>query len=478
VTVPAANPEAVLALQGALPYAESWLAYRAWKLRLPGVQYAVLFDGDLRLSGAVGHADLEAGIPLATDHLFRVASHSKTFTATAVLQLAEAGKLTLDARLGDLLPELAEAPSGIASVAVRELLEHGGGVIRDGVDGDFWQLRRPFPDRAELLRIAREEGVKADANERFGYSNIGYSLLGLVVERVSGVSYNDYVRSEIVGRRGLANTDPDWMPARAASYATGYTGFDTSLDRRPIAHVDTRAMSAATGFTSTAEDLVRYIAAHRPGDERLLSDASKRLQQRAAWPSVPDKPESTRYGLGMVVDTVAGRRLIGHSGGFPGFITYTLLAVDDGIAVSVLTNAVDGQAAELALGILKLLDAALKRPAALPLAAATEPGIAGTSTARFEGRFANLWGVVDIVRLGDRLLAISPGLADPLEENDELAVVDDSTLRVTAGNGFGSVGELVSYTRDAAGEVTSIRAGSGLTAWPFRVGEPFSPPSL
>jgi D-alanyl-D-alanine carboxypeptidase len=472
MTTPASNPEAVAALQAALAYAEDWLAYRAWKLRVPGVQYAVLFDGDVQLSGAIGLADVATSTPLTTGHLFRVASHSKTFTATAVLQLVEAGALTLDARLGDLIGELADAPVG--SVAVRELLEHGGGVIRDGADGDFWQLARPFPDEAELLGMARTDGSKGEPNARFAYSNIGYGLLGLVVARLSGEDYNDYVRREIVARLGLADTDPEWLPERAADYATGYTGFETSLERRPIRHVDTRALSAATGFTSTAEDLVRYLSAHRPGDHRLLTDASKRLQQRAAWQTTPDKPEARRYGLGMALETVAGRRVIGHSGGFPGYITFTLLAVDDGIAVSVLTNATDGPASELAIGVLKLLDAGLRRPALLPLAVPAEPGIAAASTARFEGRFANLWGVLDIVRLGDRLLAIDPGAADPLAAPDELAVVDDSTLRITAGDGFGSVGELIHYTTDA-GEIASIRGGGGMTMWPFDLqGEPFA----
>jgi hypothetical protein len=160
--------------------------------------------------------------------------------------------------------------------------------------------------------------------------------------------------------------------------------------------------------------------------------------------------------------------VIGHSGGFPGYITHTLLAVDDGIAVSVLTNATDGPAGELAAGVLKLLDAGLRRPAVLPLAIADEPDIAETSTARFEGRFANLWGVLDIVRLGERLLAIDAGAADPLDEPDELAVVDDATLRITAGNGFGAVGELIHYTT-ANGEVVSIRGGGGMTMWPFEV---------
>jgi D-alanyl-D-alanine carboxypeptidase len=475
MTTPPANPAAIAALQGALAYTEDWIAYRAFTLRVPGVQYAVLFDGEVQLSGAVGLANVETGTPLTTGHLFRVASHSKTFTATAVLQLVEAGQLTLDTRLSDVLGELADAPSGIGSIAVRELLEHGGGVIRDGLDGDYWQLMRPFPDEAELLQVARAEGVKADANARFDYSNIGYSLLGLVVARVSGRTYNDYVRGEIVARLGLADTDPEWIAARAADYATGYTGFATSLDRRPIADIDTRAMSAATGFTSTAEDLVRYLSAHRLGDGRLLSDASKRLQQRGAWQSVPDRPESRRYGLGMVVETVAGRRLIGHSGGFPGYITYSLLAVDDGIAVSVLTNAVDGPAAELAHGTLKLLDAALKRPASLPLAEPAEPSVADASSARFEGRFANLWGVLDIVRLGDRLLGIDPSGPDPVDGNYELAVVDDDTLRITAGDGFGSVGELIHYTT-VDGQIVRIRGDGGMTMWPFDVGEPFAPP--
>ncbi len=467
------NPAAVAALQAALAYAEDWIAYRAFTLRVPGVQYAVLFDGEVQLSGAVGLADLDTGVPLTTSHLFRVASHSKTFTATAVLQLVEAGTLTLDTPLGDVVGELAGAPIG--TVAVRELLEHGGGVIRDGVDGDFWQLSRPFPDETELLAMARDDGTKVEPNTRFAYSNIGYSLLGLVIARVAGQSYNDYVRREIVGRLGLADTDPEWLPARATDYATGYTGNVTSLERRPIEHIDTHAMSAATGFTSTAEDLVRYVAAHRLGDDRLLTDASKRLQQRSAWQSVPGDAGSRRYGLGMALDTIAGRRVIGHSGGFPGYITTTLLAVDDGIAVSVLTNATDGPAGDLAAGILKLLDAGLHRPAVLPLALPAEPGVGATPTARFEGRFANLWGVLDVVRLGNRLLAVDPGAADPLDEPYELAVVDDATLRITAGNGFGSVGELIHYSTEA-GEIVRIRGDGGMTMWPFDLqGEPFSP---
>lgn len=456
------------ALTAALPAVEQWIAYRAWKLRVPGVQYAIWFDGAVRLSGAVGSADLESQTPLTTRHLFRIASHSKMFTAVAVLQLAEQGRLRLDDRLGDHVPELAEAPSGVGSVRVRELLEHAGGVLRDGLDGDYWQHGRPFPDEAELLAMLADDGVKSDPNARFDYSNMGYSLLGLVVARVGGGSYDDYVQREIVDRLDLADTAPDHVATRAGDYATGYTGFHTALERRPISHVATRAMAAATGFTSTAEDAVRFLAAQLPGDETLLSDASKRLQQRALWAPMTDPDSTARYGLGMSMERMGDRTVIGHSGGYPGHITRTMLDPNDGIAISVLTNAIDGPAAELATGVLTLLDKALTRDRKLTLGRGTASAAPlPDDTSRFEGRFANLWGVIDVVRLGDALLGLNPGQPVPLEGSDVLEVVDDDTLRIVSGDGFGSVGERIRYERDASGDVVRIRAGGGMSLWPF-----------
>src|SRR5690606_24367803 len=99
-------------------------------------------------------------------------------------------------------------------------------------------------------------------------------------------------------------------------------------------------------------------------------------------------------------------------------------------------------------------------------------------TSRFEGRFANLYGVLDVVRLGDRLLGIAPTAADPRDELVEFEVVDDDTLLNVSGDGYGFVGERVPYERDAAGTAISIRTLGGMSAWPFDVGDPaaFRPP--
>jgi D-alanyl-D-alanine carboxypeptidase len=454
------DPTARAALDHALDYVRSWIAYRAWKLRIPGVQYAVWYDGALRLSDAVGLADVENDVALTTAHLFRIASHSKTFTATAILQLAADGRLRLDDPVSAYVPELSDAPSGIGAVTVRELLEHGGGVIRDGLDGDYWQHRRPFPDEDELLAMVRDDGVKFGRNHSFNYSNLGYSLLGMVVARASGTDFRSYVTAHIIEPLGLAHTFPDLTAD--GDYAAGYSGLHVAPERVAIPHVDTRAMSSATGFASTAEDVVRYLAAHRVGSGELLDDDAKRLQQRTLWESDPDAHRG--YGLGMITERIAGRRVFGHSGGYPGHITRTLLDPADGIAISVLTNAIDGAAGELSTGILKILDAALETPARRAVAA---PGALPDDTSRFEGRFSAPWGVMDVVRLGDRLLAVSPVGPDPVEDPDVLEVVDDDTLRIASGNGGGSVGELMRYTRDADGNAVSVRASGGMTMWAY-----------
>ena len=435
-------------------YFDSWLAFQRDIARVPGVQAAVLHDGEMLLSTAHGVSSLDSGTPLTEHHLFRIASHSKTFTATAIMQLQERELLRLDDRVGEWLPELASAP--IAAVTLRELVSHAGGLTRDGEDGDFWQLARAFPDRAELLRIAAEASDILPRNDRFKYSNVGFSLLGLVVEAASGQSYNAYVAEHIVDRLGLADTDPEYVEARSGEYAAGHSALSYAPERLTIDHIDTRAMAAATGFSSTASDLVGYMAAHFTGDDRLLSDDSKRMMQRVEWAV---KGTDTSYGLGFGISEIGERRVLGHGGGYPGHITRTFFDPEDRIAVSVFTNAIDGPAETWATTAFRLIDLAAR--------AGTEDTEDGIERSTFTGRFANLWGVFDVVELGGRLYQLAPALPDPTVSRAELEVVDADTLRIAEAPGYGSPGELVKYTRAEDGSILSIRGGSGMTSTPI-----------
>jgi D-alanyl-D-alanine carboxypeptidase len=445
-------------VRDAARYADSWVGLRARTQRIPGVQVAVAVAGELLLSSAHGLARLpEGGDPgeeLTTAHLFRIASHSKTFTATAVMQLVEAGKLRLDDTVDEHVAALAGSP--IADRTLAELLAHGGGVVRDTHEAGFWQLEREFPDADALVAACLDAPDVLERNERFKYSNIGYGVLGLVLESASGRPYAEYVEENIIGRLGLENTGSELDDTRSSEYAAGYSGLE-SFDRRlPIDAIDTRALSAATGFWSNAEDVCRYAAAHVLGDERLLTDTSKRRMHRGEWEI---EETGDRYGLGFDIQKIGKRRLIGHGGGFPGHITRTLVDPADGLTVVVLTNAIDGPARELVQGIVKLVDLALgnsKEPAD------EEPA---AELASFTGRFAEIWGVTDVVDLGGRLRLVRPNQPDPTVATGKLEIVDEDTLRIAEIVGFAAPGESVRYER-RDGRVVRVSFG-GMSAVPI-----------
>jgi CubicO group peptidase (beta-lactamase class C family) len=438
--------------QDTLDYYRDWLSYRRWFLRIPGVQAAVVEDGALRLAASSGVSELGSGQPLTDQHLFRVASHSKTFTAVAVLQLAEAGRLRLDDTVATHLPEL--AGTGLAGITVRELLSHGGGVIRDSEDGDFWQLGRDFPDRGELLRIAAlPSSAVLDRNDRFKYSNIGYGVLGLIIEAVSGRSYHELVREHVIAPLGLRDTGPELTSERRSEFAAGHTALSYDLERGVIEHVDTGALAAATGFYATASELAAFYAAVLPGDNRLLDEDSLRELRHRQWQV---KDADFAYGLGVFVNKIGDRELIGHSGGYPGHITRTLACLQSKLVVSVLTNAIDGAAESLATAffhLLKLGDSATHEPA--------------PDGGRFTGRFRSLWGLQDVALVGDHLFAINPTAANPGDDPTPLELVDDSTLKIVGGPGGGSMGEYFRYDFGPDASITSVRGVSGISMTPF-----------
>ncbi|MBA2469365.1 MAG: beta-lactamase family protein [Chloroflexia bacterium] len=455
------------AIKTALAYVPQFLEFQQRYMPYVGAQVAVRVDGDLLFNEAYGYADLEHATPLTVDHLFRIASHSKTFTGVACMQLVEAGKLRLDDVASVHVPDLAGSPMGGATV--RELLAHGSGMIRDGDDSSFWVLDRPFPDRAELMKTIMKHGKVLAQNEHFKYSNIGYSLLGLIIEAASRVPYRDYVTRNIVERLKLENTGPDLDIDRIDDYAKGYTSRAHGPVRIEIEHIDTFAESAATGFYSTASELSNYFQAHLDDDDRLLYDESKRRMRQVQWTVTDD----ASYGLGLSITKVNGRTYAGHSGGYPGHITMSKLELERRLSISVLTNSNDGPAATLCAAILHLIDLALAENGK------TEPGKA-KDLKKFEGRFASLWGLTDVVNLGGRMYALTPTLPNPAAEATELEVVSDTELKVVGDKGFGRYHEMMQYAFRKDGRIKQIRGGVGsglVPAEEFRLPEKVLRPS-
>ena len=423
-------------LRDGAAYADQWLAHQRAQREIPGTVVAIQQADQMLLLSAHGLANLERATPMTPRHIFRIASHSKTFTATAIMQLVEGGRLRLDDAVSRHLPWLE------STATVRQLMNHVGGIIRDGLDATFWHLERPFPDVRALREMVR---ATLPPNEQFKYSNVGYSLLGLVVETASGQPYNDYVREHIVDRLGLSDTGPETTAELAERLVTAYTPRRANAPRLPIDDVATSAMSAATGFYSTAADLCRYARAHYLGNEELLSDASKREMQQPYWEVAQAE---TSYGLGFSVQTIGKRKMIGHGGGFPGHSTTTLIDPADQLVVVVLNNTMGagGLAAPLAVAIVRILDFALEASGP-PLPSPRET---------FTGRFESLWSVTDIVAFGDALYGFSPDDDNPARHPTELEFLDADSLRIGSTNGYGSPGEVLRYERASDGSIEHV----------------------
>lgn len=454
-------------LREAAGYASRWIGYQQAIRHIPGAVIGVRLNDETIVLDGYGYADVERGIPMSADHIFRIASHSKTFTAVAIMQLVEGGRLRLDDTLGTYIPWIC---GGIADATIRQALSHTAGITRDGMDSDHWQLDHPFPDLEGLQALVHDGGEVLPVHERFKYSNIAYSLLGLVIEAASGTPYGEFTRTRILEVLELKGTGPETDDDARERLVTGYSPKSPHMGRFAIPDVPTGAMAPATGFYATAGDLLRYASAHTLGNGELLSDSSKREMQASYW----DTGNGTHYGLGMAVATIGERRVVGHSGSFPGHSTRTWIDPKEGLAVVVLLNQSNGPTKLLADGVIKLINRALEEPEASAEEAAWLD--------RFTGQFWTTWGVSDIVRFGRTLFLFDPTADDPTDAPATLAPLDDSTLRIETASGYGSPGETVRYERDDDGQITRVRIGGG-SAYPeaifrSRVAERFHLPDV
>jgi hypothetical protein len=289
------------------------------------------------------------------------------------------------------------------------------------------------------------------------YSNHGYGLLGLLVEAVSGQPFNSYCQEKIIGPLGLKDTGPEVKDAIKSRLATAYSRVEWTRGKKRLpldSAIDTRALSAATGFYSTAADLCTYFTAHMQGSGLLLDDETKKEMQRTQWP-VTNSTFDQEYALGMQIDKVGKRRVFGHAGGFPGQATRTLCDPAAKMVVSVLTNCVDADPTAICRAVYAFFDHFEKNAhGAKALGSAQIKRID-----RFQGRFLNLFKVMEVLPDQEQLIGFNPGSWTPLMDVEELEIVDDATLRMKKGNGFAFEGECLPYSFGADGKAKTIKCG-------------------
>jgi CubicO group peptidase (beta-lactamase class C family) len=297
--------------------------------RSPGLSVAVVHGSDTLVARGYGRADLENDVPVTTASVFRVGSVTKQFTAAAIMQLVEQGRLALDDTLQKFLPDF---PAQGHRVTIRHLLDHTSGIKSYTALGQAWR-RRMRDDLPHDSLVALFSTLPFDfaPGERFSYNNSGYYLLGMIIERLTGRSYEAWLAENLYPRAGLrstiyCNTRP-LVPRRAQGYERDSSGF---------VNADFLSMGqpySAGSLCSTALDLVAWTRALWDG--RVVNAESFR---QMITPGRLAGGSQTRYGLGLFVAELSGHRRVGHGGGINGFTAALDHYPDDSLTVAVLAN--------------------------------------------------------------------------------------------------------------------------------------------
>ncbi len=296
---------------------------------MPGASVLVVRHDSVLLSRSFGLADVEQAIPATGATNYRLASLTKQFTATAVLLLVRDGSLSLDAPVRDFLPEL---PSYAAPVTVRHLLTHTSGLwdYEDFVPDS--QVRQVHDADVLALLRAHAESTYFAPGSAWRYSNTGYALLSLIVERVSGARFADVLRTRIFEPLGMLGTfahedGRTTVPHRA----WGYTVRGDSVERTDQSN--TSAVLGDGGVYSSIDDLAKWHASldHAP----LVGDS---LWRATTTPFTLTDGTATTYGFGWFVERFRGHARLRHHGETRGFTNAVSRFPDDGLTIVVLTN--------------------------------------------------------------------------------------------------------------------------------------------
>lgn len=304
------------------------LAREIQRGHLPGLSVAVVRDGQVVKTAACGQADLELGVPATPETVFQIQSITKTFTSAAVLLLAEEGKLSLDDAVSK---HLDGTPDSWKAITIRHLLNHTSG-IKDFINEPTASLRLDVTEE-EVLRATAPRPLNFPPGERYAYSNTNYHLLAMVIRKLTGQWYGDFLRARIFRPLGMSHTRPvtltELVPHRASGYFWTGSGF-----RKGDFIAESILSYGGGGILSTAPDMALWAQALMSG--RLLKPES--LAQ--AWtPARLNSGATSGYGLGWGIGRIEGHRELNHSGAHAtGFTSFLGIYPEDRLAVVVLLN--------------------------------------------------------------------------------------------------------------------------------------------
>ena len=441
-------------VRNAIDLLSAWIEAQMAYAGQPGLSIGIVHDQELVWAAGFGRASLDPQRAATPDTLYRIASITKLFTATAILQLRDAGRLKLDDPVAEHLPWFAigQPHADAPVITIRHLLTHTAGLPREAAypywtDGEFptmEQIRARLPQQRAALPTETE----------WKYSNLALALAGEIVAVASGRPYVDYVDQHVLTPLGMKRTFVATPPADHPDLATGYLRRLPAGGRTPAPHTDGRGITAAANMTTCVSDLARFamlqFRSGAAGGAQILKGTTLREMQRPHWV----EPEwGAGWGLGFRLLRQHGKTYAGHGGSLRGYRTQLQLCPADRLGVIVLTNADDGDP-------MKFVDKAFQWVApAIQAVAARPPTTPPEGWERYAGKYRNTWGDVQVLVVEGRLAMLDPSLPDPMPFVIYLHPTGPNTFRMESRNGFTSHGELLVFELDTAGRVQRMKLG-------------------
>jgi CubicO group peptidase (beta-lactamase class C family) len=349
-----ADPQRLAKLSTAFTEIDGLMRAFAERSRVPGIAYGIIVDGQLVHVGSAGYRELRSRSPVDTSSVFRIASMSKSFTAVAILQLRDAGRLSLDDPVERYVPELANLryPTGDSpKLTIRHLLTHSEGFPEDNPWGDQ-QLAITDAEMSALMR--RGIPFSTAPGTAYEYSNYGFAILGRIVANVSGMPYSRYLTERVLQPLGMTSTTLEATAVPSQRLAHGYRWQDTTwLEEKQLPD---GAFGPMGGMLTSISDLARWVGLMldafppRAGEEKgpLRRASLREMQQIARFSgatAVRDANTGTvalnagGYGYGLrVAQTCLFRTSVSHSGGLPGFGSLMRWLPEHGVGIVALGN--------------------------------------------------------------------------------------------------------------------------------------------
>jgi len=437
---------------------ERWIEAQRVYRDLPGLSVALVHDQDLIYAHGFGFANVEDEVPATAQTMYRVASITKTFTATAVLQLRDQGKLQLDDPIERHLPwfRIKNRFPNAPAITIKHLLTHTSGLPRESAF-PYWTDYK-FPSRSEMIRSLEQQETIFPTETRLKYSNLAMALAGEIVTEVSGTPYSEYVTRQILDPLGMSSTTVFFQDKDRDRLAVGYGRRLEDGSRKEMPFLNARAITASANLTSTVEDMARFASlqfreGHVVFGSQILRGSTLKEMHRVQWLNPNWK---SGWGLGFSVWRQEEKTVVGHAGWIGGYRSQLSFLPEDKIAVIVLTNADDADAGYFAEKILSLMLPYIKRATAPSMAVS----IADPGWVKYTGKLSDPWSYeTEILQMNGKLVMYDysyPPEDDPRRGLVELTPEGPNTFRMTGDNGSG---ELVIFEMDSANKVVKVKVG-------------------